>query len=88
MDRCLAFLLFLCFNATLLGAQAPSTQPKSTVSAPKTIAYIKAGRLFDATSDSVKSNMVIVSISNAGGEEDPSPPLQTVKAVWEKYGRA
>src|SRR5438874_2266223 len=60
MDRCLAFLLFLCFNATLLGAQAPSTQPKSTVSAPKTIVYIKAGRLFDATSDAVKNNMVIM----------------------------
>jgi imidazolonepropionase-like amidohydrolase len=55
MDRFRSILLFL-FAFVSFSTFAQTTTPAAT---PKTT-YIKAGRLFDATSDSVKSNMVIV----------------------------
>ncbi|HEY7403752.1 MAG TPA: amidohydrolase family protein [Candidatus Angelobacter sp.] len=53
MKRFLAFILLVL--ATILPAAAQQA-PKP---APKTV-YIRAGRLFDATSDNVRENMVIV----------------------------
>src|SRR5437868_8010197 len=55
MDRFRSILLFL-FAFVSFTAVAQTTTPAA---APK-ITYIKAGRLFDATSDAMKSNMVIV----------------------------
>jgi imidazolonepropionase-like amidohydrolase len=53
--------LFFCLAAILstncLFAQQPATSPAKP--APK-IAYVRAGRLFDSTSDKVKENVVIV----------------------------
>ena len=53
MKRFFAFIVFL------LTAVVPALAQQAPKSAPKTV-YIRAGRLFDATSDSVHENMVIV----------------------------
>src|SRR5437879_1288862 len=50
------FLLFFLLLAAVVTSLAQTANPYP---APK-ITYIKAGRLFDSTSDSMKSNMVIV----------------------------
>ena len=47
-------LFFLLFSITCVFAQPPKPQ-----SAPKTI-YIHAGHIFDATSESLRDNVVIV----------------------------
>jgi imidazolonepropionase-like amidohydrolase len=72
------FLSFLIVPVVLtLAAFAQTAEPAAT-SAPK-ITYIKAGRLFDATSDSVKSKMVIVisgdRIQRVGAANEISVPV-------------
>lgn len=52
MKRCLLFIFLLIAILPALAQQAPKPAPKTV--------YIRAGRLFDATSDSVRENMVIV----------------------------
>ena len=64
MRRFLAPLLPLFLSITFLFSQAtPLSQPAhpgSPANPPKNTVYIKVGRLFDATSDTIKNNMVIV----------------------------
>ena len=64
MRRFLAPLLPLFLSITFLFSQAtPLSQaahPGSPANPPKNTVYIKVGRLFDATSDTIKNNMVIV----------------------------
>ncbi len=53
MNRFLAFIFFVLATITpALAQQAPKPAPKTV--------YIRAGRLFDATSDNIRENMVIV----------------------------
>lgn len=52
MKRCLLFIFVFMTIAPALAQQAPKPAPKTV--------YIRAGRLFDATSDNVHDNMVIV----------------------------
>ena len=64
MRRFLAPLLPLFLSITFLFSQAaPLSQAAhsgSPANPPKNTVYIKVGRLFDATSDTIKNNMVIV----------------------------
>ena len=52
MKRFLAPILFALASLTLVAQTAPKPAPKPV--------YIHAGHLFDATSDSVRENVVIV----------------------------
>jgi imidazolonepropionase-like amidohydrolase len=77
MKKFSACLLFILISI-IACAQTPSAPP-----APKPqLTYIKAGRLFDATGDSVKSNQVIViqadRIKQVGGSEIAIPADATV----------
>src|SRR5215471_6022317 len=69
-------LLFYSFLA--VSVIAPAQQPSSNKPAPKTT-YIRAGRLFDSTSDKVRENVVIVvqderiqSVAPAGSSSIPA----------------
>jgi len=53
MKRCLLLFLFVWIAIISMAAQQPAKQP------PKTT-YIRAGHLFDSTSDNLRDNMVIV----------------------------
>src|ERR1700739_2114367 len=59
-------LVFVCLLACLLAADSMAQQPKASPSptpAPK-VTYIRAGRLFDATSDSVRENVAIIVVGD------------------------
>ncbi len=79
MNRRICLFLSLCLCATLLPAQS---SPRLAPNAPNTIVYIKAGHLFDATSDAMKNNMVIVvendRIQRVGTSEVSIPPGATL----------
>ncbi len=56
----LSALLVVLFLAHFSIAQGQNPQPAPTSPPVPSVTYIKAGRLFDSTSDSVKTNQVIV----------------------------
>jgi imidazolonepropionase-like amidohydrolase len=52
----LSLLIVLSLIVPALAQQAPKPAPKTV--------YIRAGRLFDATSDNIRENMVIVTLGD------------------------
>jgi imidazolonepropionase-like amidohydrolase len=65
------FLLFFLVLMSVVPALAQSTQKP----APKTV-YIRAGRLFDSTSDNVRENMVIVVVGERIQSVGPAASVQ------------
>ncbi|HZS27866.1 MAG TPA: amidohydrolase family protein [Candidatus Angelobacter sp.] len=63
MKRFLLVIFALLMTITPALAQQTQQQTKQPAAPPKPI-YIRAGRLFDATSDNVRENMVIVIVGD------------------------
>ncbi len=78
----LSALLAVLFLAHSSIAQGQNPQPAPTAPPVPPLTYIKAGRLFDSTSDSVKTNQVIVieggRIQRIGGSDTAVPAGATV----------
>jgi imidazolonepropionase-like amidohydrolase len=68
------FLLFVLAFAAFVPAQA-QPQPQPPKPAPAKIVYIRAGRLFDAISDNVRENMVIVVAGDRIQTVGPAPTV-------------
>jgi imidazolonepropionase-like amidohydrolase len=69
LKRCIAFILLLS-TFPLIAQQQPTKPP-----APKTV-YIRAGRLFDATSDKVRENVAIVVVGDRIQSVGPAQSTQ------------